>query len=420
MKKTFCYCLSAMAIASLLLVACDKEESTPAAPTLTVSTASVLAPAEGGSYSFSYTVDNPADDGSVSCTSDVAWITDLDYSTSGYVTFSVSENDTDSARCGDLTLSYTSSNGNAHGTVVVVQNPASVEGTPSISVSTSSVVASKGEGTYSFDYTVTNPADDGTVSCTADADWISDFDYSTEGTVGFSVSKNPESGLRSATITVVYSYSGESVAASVAVVQDYATGFTVEELVGTYTAVGGTAESDTADDGTLEDYTWTIKIYDDEAGGLIIDGLAPYYFGNYPDSKQFVAYGEISNFDFYVTYPTFTNYGNTATRTYYWWVQCPQYNDGWYYSVSSGKCTFVYDADEGTWTSDTGLLYAAASVTSNITSISGLYDGFVPGIVLTKVSDSTDYDPDETTASTSSVKSSHDGLTLHTEVKLAK
>ncbi len=514
MKKTFCYCLSAMAIASLLFVACNKEESTPAVPTLTVSTASVIAPADGGGYSFSYTVGNPADDGYVSCASDATWITDLDYSTSGSVTFTISENTTTSARYGNITVSYTSSNGNDSETVVVAQNSAngpeltvepitftlsadggtfeftySVENatadgslscateatwisdfdyttegtvkftasandeeeirsgvivatytattgvaqqnvlvaqasasagedsTPSISVSTPSVIAAKGEGAYSFDYTVTNPVDGGSVSCSADADWISDFDYSTDGTVGFAVSKNPDTGLRSATISVVYTYGEGAVAASVAVVQDYATGFTVEELVGTYSATGFTAETEDDEDSS----TWTIKIYDDEAGGLIIDGLSPYYFGRYPSSKQFIAYGEISNFDFYVSVPAYTGYHSGST--YYWWVECPQYNNGWYYSVASGKVTFEYDKDTETWTSDYGLLYSSASSNSSISSISGLYDGFAPGIVLTKVSDSTDDpdDDDETTTSTSSVNSQlHELTPLDSNFRLAK
>ncbi len=92
------------------------------APQLVVQPTAVAAEVEGGVYSFNYSVVNPADDGEVSCSADVTWISGFDCSTTGVVAFSVDAGQEHVIRQGVITVSYTYAGGERNGTVTVVQN----------------------------------------------------------------------------------------------------------------------------------------------------------------------------------------------------------------------------------------------------------------------------------------------------------
>ncbi|MCD8206535.1 MAG: hypothetical protein LUD72_01205 [Bacteroidales bacterium] len=97
-------------------------QSAYGAPTLVLNE-SVLTVADGsGTYSFTYTVEDPVDDAELTCTANVDWIVDPDCSASGTVQFDVTANRTEELRSGEMTLTYSYSTGAVSGTVVVVQD----------------------------------------------------------------------------------------------------------------------------------------------------------------------------------------------------------------------------------------------------------------------------------------------------------
>lgn len=92
--------------------------------------------------------------------------------------------------------------------------------TPSLTVSTTVITATSDEGNYSFTYSVRNPAEDGRVTCGADADWICDLSWFDDGTVSFTASENPEVNSRMAQISVSYNSSYGTIAKIVTVAQN--------------------------------------------------------------------------------------------------------------------------------------------------------------------------------------------------------
>lgn len=75
-------------------------------PVLTVDPSEIEVEAVGGDKEITYTVTNPVDEGVVTATTDVDWISDFDYTVASKVTFSVKENTTAIARTATITLSY--------------------------------------------------------------------------------------------------------------------------------------------------------------------------------------------------------------------------------------------------------------------------------------------------------------------------
>ena len=75
-------------------------------PVLSVDSSIVPMTAEGGSATINYTVENAVDGASVTASADVDWITNVDYSVAGKVSFSVAENMTTVSRAGIVTIAY--------------------------------------------------------------------------------------------------------------------------------------------------------------------------------------------------------------------------------------------------------------------------------------------------------------------------
>lgn len=91
-------------------------------PVLEVQGEAVTADCGGGTYSFTFRVVNPEIDGDLTCTSDVGWVSEFDYSQYGTVSFTVDANGSTELRTGEITASYSYSGGKASATVAVVQD----------------------------------------------------------------------------------------------------------------------------------------------------------------------------------------------------------------------------------------------------------------------------------------------------------
>ncbi|MCD8206532.1 MAG: hypothetical protein LUD72_01190 [Bacteroidales bacterium] len=365
------------------------------APVFTVQPTAVVAEAEGGQYSFGYTVENPADDGSVSCKVEEDWVSDFDYSTDGTIGFTVTENPAGEGRSVDITVTYSSSSyGEMNCVVTVVQYGADA---PVFTVQPTAVVAEAEGGQYSFGYTVENPADDGSVSCKVEEDWVSDFDYSTDGTIGFTVGGNDGEELRSTVITVTYSFGdGNELSQEVTVVQDH-TSATGDEnwlsgVIGTYTAYGRID----GDGYKNEMASWTVKIFeytgDDGDYDLYIDGIIPYAAG-YDTDGTFTKALVATYTDGKILVPT-QCLGNFMSDTYYiGYMPCTKYDDDdekFRFSSDYPDCTITGDEGTGEWTCDYGMM-AYKCLQTSLSARSGSYlQSSAPGVTLTRTSKSTD------------------------------
>lgn len=97
----------------------------PTTPVLTVEPSVIEVEAVGGDEEVTYTVTNSVDEGVVTATTDVDWISNFEYTVANKVTFSVKENTTAIARTATITLAYT---GAESKTVTVKQAAASQGG----------------------------------------------------------------------------------------------------------------------------------------------------------------------------------------------------------------------------------------------------------------------------------------------------
>ena len=108
MKKNLSTFATAM-IMALTIIGCKPEEPETALPVLTPeSEAAVTVPAEGGSFKIVYKLDNPVEGGNIvaSCEPEADWISHLDYSAVGVVSFDVSSNEGETARSTEVVVLY--------------------------------------------------------------------------------------------------------------------------------------------------------------------------------------------------------------------------------------------------------------------------------------------------------------------------
>ena len=62
---------------------------------------------KGGLSSFTYSIENPTDDGHIEATSVSEWITSIDYNTSGVIIFEAAPNPTEESRTCEIAVTYT-------------------------------------------------------------------------------------------------------------------------------------------------------------------------------------------------------------------------------------------------------------------------------------------------------------------------
>ena len=125
MKKIF----GLLAICALTLVGCnDTPEPEPIvkAPVVTLDKESVEAPAEGGTFSVNYTIENAQEGVALSVTENAEWISDV-VASEGVITFTVAANDVEEQREAVLNVEYTGAEARA---IAVAQAAKSEEPTP--------------------------------------------------------------------------------------------------------------------------------------------------------------------------------------------------------------------------------------------------------------------------------------------------
>ncbi len=407
MKKIF-YVMFA-GVAAIMLSSCEDETETKVlnVPSFTLAQSSVTLTAAGTDlYTISYSVSNPADEGSVTASADAAWITDLDASSiSGQLRFAVSANTSHDLRTGTISLTYSYDEGSVTAKAAVVQYG---EGDTTLSIDPKAVMAEYQGGTYSFGYSIENDIYGEELNCTADTDWITSFDYSTYGVVSFEVAYSGEKEARTATITVTYA----GLEGEVTVVQDHLAGVggfkgDIDDLVGTYKAAGYAY----SDSGPVYD-EWTLTIYKNGTNGMIIDGLTPICEGMYPESEGYIAKASLNSHG-QIIIPT--QYNGVDYLTYYHvgWTPCVGYEEGvgWYYDQYAPDCTLVYDTATEVWTSDYGVFFCPFMPGYDYELVT-FFDVTAPEFTITKISD-------ETGASPASLKSL-DELTPLNGAKLAE
>ena len=209
--------LAVTAITALLLAGCNKEEQEivpEELPVINVDTVTVKTlPPAGGPDSIDYEILNPAEDGQLTASSEVGWMTGFTCS-DGNVRFNVRANDTEEAREGVVSLVYTYGGGKTVCSEVRVSQEIMRQGdvpVPVIAIITDGpLIFSADGGEYSLAYEVENPVDDGTVTMdVGDVDWITDTDCSADGVVSFKVAANGTAEERPVTITLVYAYGAD-------------------------------------------------------------------------------------------------------------------------------------------------------------------------------------------------------------------
>ncbi|MCD8206456.1 MAG: hypothetical protein LUD72_00810, partial [Bacteroidales bacterium] len=232
-------------IPAIGLTSCgDTETEWVTAPTISASQAVVTVPDEGGTVTVGLTITNPVDGATISASPSASWVT-VESCSASSVGLSVDPNPNADPRTARVTVSYSYTLAGTKGTASCELTVAQSCGDqPAISVQPTAVAAAIEGGSYSFSYTIVNPAPDGEVSASASASWITDIDCSKEGEVGFSVGENT-GGLRQATVTLSYSWSNGSLSESVTVVQDHHAGDDGGDvdIEGTYTMTGVCYES---------------------------------------------------------------------------------------------------------------------------------------------------------------------------------
>lgn len=153
-----------------------------------------------GSYTINYTISNPLSGESISATADVDWISNINVSTSGEVSFNVARQDYYAlARTGKITLSYK----DAADVVVTVKQAKGYD--PEINVDSEKKVNNIA-GAYTFTYTITNPFTGTTITASTTDSWISNISVNaTSGEVTFNVAAQENNAEeRTGHITVSY------------------------------------------------------------------------------------------------------------------------------------------------------------------------------------------------------------------------
>ncbi len=360
---------------------------------------SILANYEGGKYSLTYT--GVPDGMAVSAETDVEWITEIDSSVAGTVSFTVAVNPAYITRSDIITLTYDDVSRN----VPVVQDHIAE---PSLSVSPTSFTVDAKSTSLSFTYTVTNPIETESISFESNVDWISNFTDS-GGTVSFTVSENTGENRRTGAITVTYAGKVyDAFVETIIVSQAIEEGF---DIVGKYLASGYDCY-----DG---DTTWEMTIHQDayDPDKYWIDGLTPTDEGFYSRGTFYCAYGYFGD-DSKETFVIPSQITDWISSGYYvGWTPCTLYDGDWYYDGDYIDLTFTMK-DSSTWESDYGV-FLAAFISKDLVAgaLYSFFDVVAPTITITKISD----DPDAVSNSVSrtSVRTLNN-LEVHTGVKPAK
>ncbi len=402
MRLLYKICFGLLAVSGIVATSCEEETVTRVltnAPVLSV-TSYLEAQAGGGMFSIAYSVGNPANDGVVTCTSNVSWLSNFAVS-DGTITFFVAENTGESLRTGDISVDYGYTDGTTSKYVtcnvaVVQHSPV----TPSISVLPNPLTVPYGGGVCSLSYSIENAVSTGYINCAADVDWISGFGYDTYGEVSFSVDANGGTELRTGVITFSYVYDSGEVTNEVIVIQDnpgVPGGGDITEVVGTYTAHGTVYGSGFSKETETD---WVFKIYPFDGYGNVdydgwIDGLVPWTSGMY---NTYYAHRYSAGVYFYhdgtIHVPSQAIIG-TYSSYYLGFTPCVGVSEGGYMSDSNfPDLVFTYNEATGKWESDYGVFLARCDE-SEISAMLGYHQVVLPTFTLTRTSDTTSLEAKE-------------------------
>lgn len=149
----------------------------------------------GGTYAITYNVENPRKGYAVSVKCEDNWITGVTTS-DGNVSFTVTENNSGSAREGKIEFYY-------GGEVLAVHKVQQSYVASNIVMNIASTVTNYTGGNYSFTYNVENPRNGKTVGVSCDEVWVKDLKLS-DGKVTFMIPENNSGSTRTADIVLTY------------------------------------------------------------------------------------------------------------------------------------------------------------------------------------------------------------------------
>ena len=165
------------------------------ASSITLTPSSQTADYTDGSFSFDYAIGNPREGASVTAASQVNWITNVVVS-GNTISYKVAENNSGAQRSGKIKLSY-GSYATAEFTVTQTWTTSSITMTPS------SQTTDYTEGSFSFNFAVSNPRANTTVTAASQNDWITDVKL-TGTTISYKVAENNSGAQRSGKIKLTY------------------------------------------------------------------------------------------------------------------------------------------------------------------------------------------------------------------------
>ena len=149
----------------------------------------------GGDFSFDFSIENPRQGANMTATSLSSWITDVSIS-GNKVSYKVAENNSGSSRTGKIKLSY--------GTLASKEFSVSQSwSAAAITTTPISQDVSYAGGSFSLDFSVSNPREGVVVTAASQSDWITDVSLS-GNKVSYKVAENNSSAQRSANITLSY------------------------------------------------------------------------------------------------------------------------------------------------------------------------------------------------------------------------
>ena len=173
----------------------------------------ILAAAEGGEYSLTYSIENPAEKGEVAATADVDWIDSWNYDTDGKVSFNVQANETEEERPAVITVTYSYSGGSPQSfTVNVIQAAKGTEppvpGAPELTLTSEGEISAEAAGgDFEITYTLENPVEGVNLKAEHES-WITTT--INDGNIAVKVDPNTDTAERNGTITVTYPYQEEN------------------------------------------------------------------------------------------------------------------------------------------------------------------------------------------------------------------
>lgn len=173
----------------------------------------IRAAAEGGEYSLTYSIENPAENGEVAATADVDWIDSWNYDTDGKVSFNVKANETEEERPAVITVTYSYSGGSPQSfTVNVIQAAKGTEppvpGAPELTLTSEGEISAEAAGgDFEITYTLENPVEGVNLKAEHES-WITTT--INDGDIAVKVDPNTDTAERNGTITVTYPYQEEN------------------------------------------------------------------------------------------------------------------------------------------------------------------------------------------------------------------